>query len=64
MPSCKADITIAIKVGSKSFSLNCVKLPDGKFMVKRGRHVSRKMPTATLSEIFDTSRKWAVHETA
>ena len=60
MPSLKSDITIAIKVGDKSFSLNCVKLPDRTFLVKRGRSVSAKMPRATLSEIFDAARKFAV----
>ena len=60
MPSVKSDITIAVKAGSKSFSLNCVKLPDRTFMVKRGRSVSTKMPRATLSEIFDAARKFAV----
>lgn len=60
MPSLKSDITIAIKVGDKSFSLNCVKLPDRTFLVKRGRSISEKMPRATLSEIFKTARKFAV----
>lgn len=64
MPQIKADLKIHIEAGDKSFTLNCIRLPDQRFLVKRGRHVSRKMPTATLSEIFDTSRKWAVHETA
>ena len=60
MPSLKSDITIAVKVGDKSFSLNCVKLPDRTFLVKNGRSVSAKMPRATLSEIFETARKFAV----
>ena len=60
MPSLKSDITIAVKVGDKSFSLNCVKLPDRTYLVKRGRSVSTKMPRATLSEIFETARKYAV----
>lgn len=60
MPAVKSDITIAVKVGSKTFSLNCVKLPDRSFLVKRGRSVSVKMPRATLSEIFEAARKFAV----
>lgn len=60
MPSVKSDITIAVKAGSKSFSLNCVKLPDRSYLVKRGRSVSVKMPRATLSEIFEAARKFAV----
>lgn len=62
MPSLKSDITIAIKAGGKSFSLNCIKLPDRSYLVKRGRSRSEKMPTATLSQIFDTARKWAVRQ--
>ena len=63
MPSLKSDITIAIKVGSKSFSLNCVRLPDRSYLVKRGRSVSAKMPRATLSTIFTEARKWATAQT-
>ncbi len=61
MPQLKADLTISIRAGEKSFTLNCIKLPDNSFIIKRGRQVSEKMPKATLSQIFDTSRKWAVH---
>lgn len=59
MPQIKADLTISIRSGEKAFTLNCIKLPDNRYLVKRGRKVSEKMPTATLSEIFDLSRKWA-----
>ena len=61
MPQLKADLTISIRIGEKSFTLNCIRLPDQSFIIKRGRHVSEKMPRATLSQIFDASRKWAVH---
>lgn len=60
MPQVKADLKIHIEAGGKSFTLNCLKLPDHSFIVKRNRKVSTKMPRATLSEIFDASRKWAV----
>lgn len=60
MPQLKADLKIHIEAGDKSFTLNCIRLPDHSFIVKRGRKVSSKMPRATLSEIFDQSRKWAV----
>lgn len=60
MPALKSDITIAVKVGSKTFSLNCVKLPDRSFLVKRGRSISKKTPRATLTEIFEVARKFAV----
>lgn len=60
MPQLKSDLTITIRAGNKSFTLNCLKLPDHRFLVKRGRRVSQKMPHATISEIFDASRKWAV----
>ena len=60
MPQIKADLSISIRAGDKSFTLNCIRLPDNSFVVKIGRHVSQKMPRATISEIFDVSRKWAV----
>ena len=64
MPQLKADLRISIEANGKSFTLNCIRLPDHRFLVKRGRKVSAKMPRATLSEIFDTSRKWAVNNCA
>lgn len=60
MPQLKADITISIRIGDNAFTLNCIRLPDHRYLVKRGRKVSTKTPCATLSEIFDLSRKWAV----
>lgn len=60
MPQLKSDLSISIRAGDKSFTLNCIRLPDNRFVVRRGRKVSAKMPCATLSEIFDASRKWAV----
>lgn len=60
MPALKSDITIAVKVGSKSFSLNCVKLPGRSYLVKCGRSISKKAPRATLTEIFEAARKFAV----
>lgn len=60
MPQVKADLKITIEAGGKSFRLNCLKLPDHSFIVKRGRKVSERIPRATISEIFDVSRKWAV----
>ena len=62
MAQVKSDLSIAIKVGNKAFTLNCVHLPDNRFMVKRGRNISQKMPYATLSEIFDAARKFAVKQ--
>lgn len=61
MPQIKADLTISISAGGKSFKLNCIRLPDHHYIVKRGRKRSEKVPTATISEIFDLSRKWAVN---
>lgn len=60
MPQIKSDLSISIRAGEKSFTLNCIRLPDRSFIVKRGRKVSGRMPKATLSEIFDATRKWAV----
>jgi hypothetical protein len=64
MPQLKSDLSITVRAGDKSFTLNCIRLPDHRFLVKRGRTISKKMPTATLSEIFDTTRKWAVNSVA
>jgi hypothetical protein len=55
-----ADLNIHIRCGDKSFSLNCVLLPNGKFAVKRGHDLSEKIPFASLTQIFAESRKWAV----
>jgi len=62
MPSCKSDISITIKAGEKSFSIGGVKLPDGRYAIKRGRSWSKKIPTASITEIFTEARKWAVHQ--
>lgn len=61
MPSLKADITITIRAGEKTFSIGGVKLPNGKYVIKRGRSWAKKIPTATLSDIFSTARKWVVN---
>jgi hypothetical protein len=61
MPSLKSDIYITVTVSEKSFSIGGVRLPDGKYKIKRGRSWSMKTPTATLSEIFTYARKWAVN---
>lgn len=60
MPALKCDFYMTIRVGEESFSIGGVKLPDGKFAIKRGRSWSKKIGTATLSQIFAESRKWAV----
>jgi hypothetical protein len=60
MPARKADIKIAIEANGRRFNLNCERMIDGSYRVKRGRSVSKKMPYATLTEIFNEARKWAV----
>lgn len=60
MPALKSDITITIKTGDKSFSIGGVLLPNGRYAIKRGRSWSKKIKTATLSEIFTEARKWVV----
>jgi len=60
MPSCKSDITISVRAGEKRFTLNCARLPDQRYLIKRGRSRSTKTPYATLSQIFARARKWAV----
>ena len=60
MPAIKSDIYISIRVGEKSFAIGGVLLPDGRYKIKRGRSWSEKTPSASLSQIFETARKWAV----
>lgn len=60
VPSFKPDLRISIKKGEVEFSISCLLLPDGKYLIKRGRTISKKRQTATLSEIFTESRKWVV----
>jgi len=62
MPARKADLKIAIEANGRRFSLNCERLIDGSYRVKRGRNVSKKRPCETLTKIFDEARKWAVKQ--
>lgn len=61
MPSFKPDLKITIQMGEKHFSIGGLRLPDGRYLIKRGRSVSTKTPRASLSEIFTAARKWTVH---
>ena len=56
----EADVKISIHVRGKRFSLNCIEMADGRFAVKRGRFLSEKMPSATITEIYEAARKWTV----
>lgn len=60
MPSLKSDIYITVKSGGKSFSIGAVKLPNGRYAIKRGRSWSTKIKSATLTDVFTQARKWAV----
>lgn len=60
MPALKSNLYLTIRAGEKSFAIGGVRLPDGRYAIKRGRSWSRKMPQATLTEIFTQARKWAV----
>ena len=61
MPSMKSDIYITVRCGEKSFAIGSVMQPDSRYAIKqRGRSWAKKMPTATVTEIFNTARKWAV----
>ena len=63
MPALKSDINIPIRIGEKLFSIGGVLLPDGKYLIKRGRSYSKKIPQATLTEFFTQARKWAALHT-
>jgi len=60
MPALKSDIYITIRVGDKSLSIGAVELTNGRFAIKTGRSWAKKIPLATMTEIFETGRKWAV----
>ncbi len=60
MPSLKSNITIIVKAGGKSFRIGGVRLIGKQYAIKRGRSWSNKAPIATLSQIFDKARRWAV----
>lgn len=62
MPARKSTVRIIIEAGGKRFSLNCERTMFGRYLVKVGRSRSEKMPTATLTEIFERGRKWAVRQ--
>lgn len=62
MPPRKSQIRIIIEVNGERFSISGEWMLDGKYRVKRGRSLSTKKPVATLSEIFNESRKWAVEK--
>lgn len=62
MPALKSDLKITIEMNKRRFSLNCVRGPWGRYHIKRGRSWSRKTPDATLTEIFEMCRKWAVKQ--
>ena len=55
----KPDLKLTVEVRGESFTIGAILLPDGKLHIKRGRGWSQKMPTATLSDVFIASRKWA-----
>lgn len=59
MASQKSDIFITVRSGGESFSISGVRLPDGKYAIKRGRSWSKRIPVANLSTIFAEARKWA-----
>ena len=60
MATFKPDLKITISTATKSLSISALKLPNGQYLIKRGRAHAKKMPLATLTQIFELSRKWAV----
>jgi hypothetical protein len=62
MPSFKPDLRITVQIGEASFSIGGLLLPDGRYLIKRGRVISKKMPRASLTKIFEVARKWAVNQ--
>lgn len=62
MPALKSDLYITIRAGQESFSIGGVKMLDGKYLIKRGRTRAKRIPFATLTQIFTEARKWAVRK--
>ncbi len=61
MTRLKSDIKIRVTVRGKSFSIGAVSLGlKGKYLIKRGRASSAKMPQGTLTQVFAEARKFAV----
>lgn len=61
MPPRKSQIRITVEANGERFSISGEWMLNGRYRVKRGRSISRKMPDATLTEIFNEARKWSVH---
>jgi hypothetical protein len=59
MPAVKNDIYLLIKVRDESVAIGGVRMLDGKIKVKRGRSWARRVPVATLTQLFAEGRKWA-----
>jgi hypothetical protein len=53
------DLEITVKVRGRQMKIGAALLLDNRFHVKRGRGWSKKIPVATLTRIFEESRKWA-----
>lgn len=64
MPSLKSDVFVTVRIGEKSFSIGGVRLVGNRYAIKRGRSWSKKVGTATISEIFAEARKWVVAQEA
>lgn len=60
MATFKPTLKISITASDRTLTISALKLPNGQYLIKRGRAKSQKMPLATLTQIFDLSRKWAV----
>jgi hypothetical protein len=58
MPSIKSELQIMIKYKGKSFTLNCSEDFAKQWRIKNGRSWSTKKEYATITNIFDTCRRW------
>lgn len=56
----KPDLEIIVEAGGKRFSIGACRLVGSRYLIKRGRSWSRKLPQATLTQVFAEARKWAV----
>jgi hypothetical protein len=60
MAALKSELYVTVRVRGRSFSIGGVRLAGRRFAIKRGRSWSKKVPGATISQIFDEARRWAV----
>ncbi len=60
MPPVSADVRISVEAGGSRFTLNACRGLHRRYRLKVGKSWSTKHKSATLTEVFDLARRWAV----